>query len=296
MDKQQCLDLLGLNESATEADIKKAYKTIALKTHPDKLGDLDEDERKEKELQFKEVSEAYKRLLDNNFSDVFDDIFGGDGMESMFGGDGIASMFGGDGMASMFGGVDNIKMFSGMANKLFQSQSFQSIFKTSIKITYYDLIHKRKFEENVNIYGLTVNVSVDCDKFPEQIIEKDINGIKVNIMIIFQLESDNNYNHIIKNNGKVDLIYNIGINHYQYYKGFKYTFSHIDGDDVKIKVDEMNDNNIIKKKRGLNGGNLIIKINLINPKKENISNISKEEYNVLISYLDKLNTKVYKDK
>jgi len=58
----------------------------------------------------------------------------------------------------------------------------------------------------------------------------------------------------------------------------------------------MNDNNIIKKKRGLNGGNLIIKINLINPKKENISNISKEEYNVLISCLDKLNTKVYKDK
>ena len=53
MDKQQCLNILGLNETATETDIKKAYKSIALKTHPDKLVDLDDHERNEKELQFK---------------------------------------------------------------------------------------------------------------------------------------------------------------------------------------------------------------------------------------------------
>lgn len=276
------LNVLGLNSNASDDDIKKAYHSIALKNHPDKTSNLEKNEKDKCEKIFKESSEAYKKLMDNNLMDELNDIniedfgFGFDNNENL---------------------KDYFNMFSGVASNLFKNyNSVRSLLKTNVKVSYYDLIHKRKFEENVNIYGLTVNVSVDCDKFPEQIIEKDINGIKVNIMIIFQLESDNNYNHIIKNNGKVDLIYNIGINHYQYYKGFKYTFSHIDGDDVKIKVDEMNDNNIIKKKRGLNGGNLIIKINLINPKKENISNISKEEYNVLISYLDKLNTKVYKDK
>ena len=276
------LNVLGLNSNASDDDIKKAYHSIALKNHPDKTSNLEKNEKDKCEKIFKESSEAYKKLMDNNLMDELNDIniedfgFGFDNNENL---------------------KDYFNMFSGVASNLFKNyNSVRSLLKTNVKVSYYDLIHKRKFEENVNIYGLTVNVSVDCDKFPEQIIEKDINGIKVNIMIIFELESDNNYNHIIKNNGKVDLIYNIGINHYQYYKGFKYTFSHIDGYDVKIKVDEMNDNNIIKKKRGLNGGNLIIKINLINPKKENISNISKEEYNVLISCLDKLNTKVYKDK
>lgn len=276
------LNVLGLNSNASDDDIKKAYHSIALKNHPDKTSNLEKNEKDKCEKIFKESSEAYKKLMDNNLMDELNDIniedfgFGFDNNENL---------------------KDYFNMFSGVASNLFKNyNSVRSLLKTNVKVSYYDLIHKRKFEENVNIYGLTVNVSVDCDKFPEQIIEKDINGIKVNIMIIFELESNNNYNHIIKNNGKVDLIYNIGINHYQYYKGFKYTFSHIDGDDVKIKVDEMNDNNIIKKKRGLNGGNLIIKINLINPKKENISNISKEEYNVLINYLDKLNTKVYKDK
>tara|TARA_B000000475_G_scaffold272222_1_gene272620 strand:- start:857 stop:1705 length:849 start_codon:yes stop_codon:yes gene_type:complete len=276
------LNVLGLNSNASDDDIKKAYHSIALKNHPDKTSNLEKNEKDKCEKIFKESSEAYKKLMDNNLMDELNDIniedfgFGFDNNENL---------------------KDYFNMFSGVASNLFKNyNSVRSLLKTNVKVSYYDLIHKRKFEENVNIYGLTVNVSVDCDKFPEQIIEKDINGIKVNIMIIFELESNNNYNHIIKNNGKVDLIYNIGINHYQYYKGFKYTFSHIDGYDVKIKVDEMNDNNIIKKKRGLNGGNLIIKINLINPKKENISNISKEEYNVLINYLDKLNTKVYKDK
>ena len=276
------LNVLGLNSNASDDDIKKAYHSIALKNHPDKTSNLEKNEKDKCEKIFKESSEAYKKLMDNNLMDELNDIniedfgFGFDNNENL---------------------KDYFNMFSGVASNLFKNyNSIRSLLKTNVKVSYYDLIHKRKFEENVNIYGLTVNVSVDCDKFPEQIIEKDINGIKVNIMIIFELESNNNYNHIIKNNGKVDLIYNIGINHYQYYKGFKYTFSHIDGYDVKIKVDEMNDNNIIKKKRGLNGGNLIIKINLINPKKENISNISKEEYNVLINYLDKLNTKVYKDK
>jgi len=276
------LNILGLNSNASDDDIKKAYHSIALKNHPDKTSNLEESEKNKCEKIFKESSEAYKKLIDNNIMDELNNM----NMED-FG-------FGFDNNENF---KDYFNMFSGVASNLFKNyNSVRSLLKTNVKVSYYDLIHKRKFEENVNIYGLTVNVSVDCDKFPEQIIEKDINGIKVNIMIIFELESDNNYNHIIKRNGKVDLIYNIGINHYQYYKGFKYSFNHIDGDDVKIKVNEMNDNNIIKKKRGLNGGNLIIKINLINPKKENISNISKEEYNVLINYLDKLNTKVYKDK
>ena len=291
MDKQQCLDILGLNEKATEADIKKAYKSIALKTHPDKLVDLDENERNEKELQFKEASEAYKRLIDNNFSDIFDDMFGGsEGMASMFGGsEGMASMFGGsEGMASMFGGSDGMKMFSGMANKLFQSQSFQSIFKTSVKITYYDLIYKRKLEKQFNLCGMPTKAIIDCSKFPKQLITRSFNGLSSTAEIDFKFEDDDVYESIIHQNGNVDLIYQMKISHYDYYKGFNHSFVHIDGNDVSFKVKRMSKKTLKIKNRGLNGGDLLIKMFLYNPSNSKLKDISNEEYESFLNTLNAL--------
>ena len=271
MDKHQCLDILGLNETATEADIKKAYKSIALKTHPDKLVDLDDNERNEKELQFKEASEAYKRLIDNNFSDIFDDMFGGS-----------------EGMASMFGGSEGIKMFSGMANKLFQSQSFQSIFKTSVKITYYDLIYKRKLEKQFNLCGMPTKAIIDCSKFPKQFITRSFNGLSSTAEIDFKFEDDDVYESIIHQNGKVDLIYQMKISHYDYYKGFNHSFVHIDGNDVSFKVKRMSKKTLKIKSRGLNGGDLLIKMVLYNPSNNKLKNISNEEYETFLNTLNAL--------
>ena len=282
MDKQQCLDILGLNETATEADIKKAYKSIALKTHPDKLVDLDENERNEKELQFKEASEAYKRLIDNNFSDIFDDIFGdSEGMASMFGGS--------EGMASMFSGSEGMaSMFSGMANKLFQSQSFQSIFKTSVKITYYDLIYKRKLEKQFNLCGIPTKAIIDCSKFPKQFITRSFNGLSSTAEIDFKFEDDDVYESIIHQNGNVDLIYQMKISHYDYYKGFNHSFVHIDGNDVSFKVKRMSKKTLKIKNRGLNGGDLLIKMVLYNPSNSKLKDISNEEYESFLNTINAL--------
>ena len=282
MDKHQCLDILGLNETATEADIKKAYKSIALKTHPDKLVDLDENERNEKELQFKEASEAYKRLIDNNFSDIFDDIFGGS--------EGMASMFGGsEGMANIFGGGEGMaSMFSGMANKLFQSQSFQSIFKTSVKITYYDLIYKRKLEKQFNLCGMPTKAIIDCSKFPKQFITRSFNGLSSTAEIDFKFEDDDVYESIIHQNGNVDLIYQMKISHYDYYKGFNHSFVHIDGNDVSFKVKRMSKKTLKIKNRGLNGGDLLIKMVLYNPSNIKLKDISNEEYESFLNTLNAL--------
>lgn len=282
MDKQQCLDILGLDETATEADIKKAYKSIALKTHPDKLVDLDENERNEKELQFKEASEAYKRLIDNNFSDIFDDIFGGS--------EGMASMFGGsEGMANIFGGGEGMaSMFSGMANRLFQSQSFQSIFKTSVKITYYDLIYKRKLEKQFNLCGIPTKAIIDCSKFPKQFITRSFNGLSSTAEIDFKFEDDDVYESIIHQSGKVDLIYQMKISHYDYYKGFNHSFVHIDGNNVSFKAKRMSKKTLKIKDRGLNGGDLLIKMVLYNPSNSKLKDISNEEYESFLNTLNAL--------
>ena len=60
MAKRDYYDILGVDRTASEEDIKKAYRKLAIKYHPDKTG-----EDKEAEGKFKEVAEAYEVLSDN---------------------------------------------------------------------------------------------------------------------------------------------------------------------------------------------------------------------------------------
>lgn len=291
MDKHTCLDILGLDTTATKEDIKKAYKSIALKTHPDKLTNLDDAEREEKELQFKEVSEAYQRLIDDNFTeDILNDFF--DDFDDN------------EGLSSMFGGSSGIKMFSGMASKLFQSgafqgafqntfqntfqNQFQSIFKASVTITYYDLINKRKVEKDFNLCGIPTKAVIDCSKFPRQQITRSFNGLSSTADIEMKLEDTPDYQNEILSSGKVNLIYNLNISHYDYYKGFNHSFIHIDGNKVNFKTKRMSKKILKIKNRGLNGGDLLIKLNLFNPSNKNLEKIEKEDYDKFLDILNAL--------
>ena len=61
MAKRDSYDVLGVNKSASKEEIKKAYRKLALKYHPDKTkGDKSSEEK------FKEASEAY--LLEDWFT------------------------------------------------------------------------------------------------------------------------------------------------------------------------------------------------------------------------------------
>lgn len=99
MAKQDYYEILGVSKTAEEREIKKAYKRLAMKYHPDRnQGD------KEAEAKFKEIKEAYEVLTDSqkraaydqyghaafeqggmggggfgggaDFSDIFGDVFG----------------------------------------------------------------------------------------------------------------------------------------------------------------------------------------------------------------------------
>ena len=80
MAKRDYYDILGVSRSATDADIKKAYRKLAMKYHPDKNpGD------KAAEDKFKECSEAYEALRNPESRAAYDQ-FGHMGADARAGG------------------------------------------------------------------------------------------------------------------------------------------------------------------------------------------------------------------
>ena len=61
-DKPDPYTVLEIGRDASDADIKKAYRRLALKFHPDKVRDMDEAYAKQAEARFLEVQEAYEGL------------------------------------------------------------------------------------------------------------------------------------------------------------------------------------------------------------------------------------------
>ena len=64
--------VLGVDESASSKEIKRAYKKLALRYHPDKMTGKSEEERAEAEKIFKEAMEAYEILVDEDTRERYD--------------------------------------------------------------------------------------------------------------------------------------------------------------------------------------------------------------------------------
>jgi len=102
MAKRDFYDVLGVTRDADEATIKKAYRKLAMKYHPDRNPDDKKSEEK-----FKEAKEAYEILSDSSKRATYDQ-FGHAGVEAGAGGgaggaQGFADAFG-DIFGDIFGG------------------------------------------------------------------------------------------------------------------------------------------------------------------------------------------------
>ena len=102
MAKRDYYEVLGVPKNASDEDIKKAYRKLAMKFHPDRnQGDA------EAEVKFKEAKEAYEMLSDAEKRGAYDQ-YGHAGVDpNMRGGPGGAQGFGGfaDAFGDIFGDI-----------------------------------------------------------------------------------------------------------------------------------------------------------------------------------------------
>src|SRR3989338_5778142 len=80
MGKRDYYEVLGVSRNASADEIKKAYRNLALKYHPDRVS---ADRKKEAEERFKEISEAYEVLIDQQKRANYDQ-YGPAGVEGAF--------------------------------------------------------------------------------------------------------------------------------------------------------------------------------------------------------------------
>ena len=158
MSKRDYYEVLGVSKSATQEEIKKAYRKQALKYHPDKNpGD------KEAEANFKEAAEAYEILSNQDKRSRYDrfghagvggasgggGFGGGMSMEDIFEnfGDIFGSAFGGG-----FGGFSGFSGFGGSSRSRGRRVNKGSNLRVKVSLSLKDIAHGVNKKIKVNKY------------------------------------------------------------------------------------------------------------------------------------------------
>lgn len=159
-EKRDYYDILGVSRNADEKEIKKAYRKIALKYHPDKNPD-----DKEAEEKFKEAAEAYEILSDPNKRSRYDQFghqgvsgaagggYGGMNMEDIF--DQFGDIFGGAFGGSRFGGRGGSRVVRG--------SDLRIKIKLNLKEVATGAKKKIKVNKLVNAEGVTYKTCDTCN-------------------------------------------------------------------------------------------------------------------------------------
>lgn len=108
--KRDYYEVLGVEKNATDEELKKAYRKLAKKYHPD----ANPDNKEEAEKKFKEVNEAYEILSDKQKRQMYDQ-FGFNGPQGFGGGQGGGYYSYGSGFDG-FGGFSDFGDFSDLGD------------------------------------------------------------------------------------------------------------------------------------------------------------------------------------
>ena len=115
--KRDYYEILGIKKNATLDEIKKAYRELALRYHPDRVPS---EQKKEAEEKFKEISEAYAILSDSQKRALYDQ-YGHAGIDQRYA---YEDIFKGADFSSVFEGLGDFGLGGGIFDEIFSDLGF----------------------------------------------------------------------------------------------------------------------------------------------------------------------------
>jgi len=233
-------EILGVAKNATQDEIKKAYRKLAKKYHPDKCKTSDCEEK------FKEINRANEILSNKEKREEYD-IYGDNPQRH-------------NNFQNMNGDIDLNDLFSQMFRNeinLDMMAEIQISLETAIK------------GGKVNIQGETINIPPRIKNGQKLRVKgrgRAINGKVGDLIIVVFIRSSEKYD-IIRNDIHTDITLNIKEAIFGCIKEIDFF-----GEKIKIKIpkDTKFNQQLRIKNKGLKDGNLIIHCNIILPKSSSI--------------------------
>lgn len=305
MEYKDYYKILGVEKSATQDEIKKAYRKLAMKYHPDR-----NQGNKTAEEKFKEITEANEVLSDPEKRKKYDTLganwkqyqhTGGQGFDDFFThfgggrrGAGAAYEFSGD-IGDIFGGMggefsDFFESFfggsRGFSGRTSQQRTAVDV-EAVLNVTLEDVFNGS--EKTINVDGKKLKVKINAGTKDGQKLRlkglgrsKTAEGIKGDLFLNIHVLQHPFYE--IKDN---QLYYNLDIDLYTAVLGGKENIKTLDGKTVSVNIPEGTESEKVLRLKGLgqieNGvrGDLFIKIHVTVPK--NLNREEKELFNKLKS-------------
>ena len=268
MSDSEYYDILGIGRNASESDIKKAYRKLALKYHPDKAP---EDKKEEYEETFKKISEAYSVLSDSNKREMYDK-FGKQAVNDSGGGPGVnpfdifGDIFGNGGFPGggfPGGGVHvrvNGQNFSFSSNN-FVRKTKEIVIRLEIELseiytgTEKEIKVKRSIDGNESEINMKIQVPPGCENGIKMVKKGAGNKLKDQIQgdIVIIINHAKHENFVMSEN---NIVMEKKISFGSSILGTKFSVKHLSGEVINISVDGPIYNDDIRVIRGRGAPNM----------------------------------------
>ena len=267
--------VLGIPINSSIDEVKRSYKLIALKSHPDKLNNIsDTNERNKKIKEFIDATNAYNKIINgdtNDFNDDFDyENYNYDDFKFTY-----------EDWEETFNNIRQSDLMKNLVNLFMKYKSKVKKHNINVDIKYSEYFNSNKKKLRLFLKGVEepVYINLNCKQYPSCIINyiddnDNEHEITINMILINDKSVNNNFYHNDNStDNKIDIYYDLNIDTIDYITGGEKDILFVNKEVIEIKIEPFTSEFIIGN-YGINKGNLIIKY-IYNP-------INKENWNKLI--------------